>query len=75
MKSNREYFSPLIRVSPGVDPVLVDLCYDPQTSGGLLIAVAASEADRLGEALERSGALAARIGVTTAPEDSRIVLT
>jgi selenide, water dikinase len=75
MKSNREYFSPGARAGTSVDPVLVDLCYDPQTSGGLLIAVAAAEADRLAVALERNGVLAARIGETTPPRDARIILT
>ena len=75
MKSNREYFSSGTRVGATIDPVLVDLCYDPQTSGGLLIAVAAADADRLAVALDRNGVLAARIGETTRPDGARINLT
>ncbi len=74
MKTNREYFSPWVRVSAGIDPVLVDLCYDPQTSGGLLIAVASSDADVLGEALERNGVTAARIGEVVPSSEARVVL-
>jgi selenide,water dikinase len=74
MKTNKEYFSPWVGVSRGVDPVLVDLCYDPQTSGGLLIAVAADEAGRLGEALHRNGVTAARIGEVVASSEARVVL-
>ena len=74
MKTNRDHFAPWIRVSPGVDPVLVDLCYDPQTSGGLLIAVAAAAADTLAQALERQGVPAVRIGEVTAAQDARVIL-
>jgi selenide,water dikinase len=74
MKTNTEYFSPWVRVSAGVDPVLVDLCYDPQTSGGLLIAVAPNDADALAAALERNGVAAARIGEAAAPSEARVVL-
>jgi selenide, water dikinase len=74
MKSNRDYFSPGVRVEAGVDPVLVDLSYDPQTSGGLLIAVAGAQADDLARALERNGVPAVRIGEVTAPGSARVVL-
>jgi selenide,water dikinase len=74
MKTNREYFSPWVRVSPGVDPVLVDLVYDPQTSGGLIIAVAAADAGRLAALLDAAAVPAAQIGEVTALEDARVVL-
>ena len=74
MKTNREYFSPWVRIAAGVDPVIVDLGYDPQTSGGLLISVAAAEADRLAAALERNGVAAARIGEAVPAGAERIVL-
>lgn len=74
MKTNREYFSPWVRAAAGVDPVLVELCYDPQTSGGLLIAVASSEADVLDEALRRNGVTAARIGKVLPSSEARVVL-
>jgi selenide,water dikinase len=75
MKTNQEYFSPWVRVSPGVDPVLADLCYDPQTSGGLLIAVDAGEADALERALERNGVAAARVGEVVPLQDARVILS
>ncbi len=74
MATNKEHFSPVTRVSTGVDPVLVDLCYDPQTSGGLLIAVAASGADALAAELDRNGVQASRIGEVTAPQHGRVIL-
>jgi selenide,water dikinase len=74
MMSNREYFSPWVRVAAAVDPVTVDLAYDPQTSGGLLIAVSRADADRLADDLERGGVHAARIGEATPAEDARVIL-
>jgi selenide, water dikinase len=74
MKTNREYFSPWVRIAAGVDSVIVDLGYDPQTSGGLLISVAAAEADRLAAALERNGVAAARIGEAVPAGAERMVL-
>jgi len=39
-RRNREFFGPKVRISETVAPVLAELAFDPQTSGGLLIAVA-----------------------------------
>ena len=39
MGSNREHFGPGPSLDAGVDPALVDIAFDPQTSGGLLAAV------------------------------------
>ena len=75
MKTNREYFSPWARIAAAVDPGIVDLAYDPQTSGGLLIAVGAAHAGRLADALERAGVAAARIGDVGPAQDARVVLT
>jgi selenide,water dikinase len=73
--TNVEYFSRWVRVSQGVDPILVDLCYDPQTSGGLLVAVDPADADRLAQTFERAGVGAARIGrALDPPHDARVIL-
>ncbi len=45
----------------GVDPALLALLYDPQTSGGLLAAVPEAEADAVAQALEAAGVLAAAV--------------
>ena len=52
--SNQEYFSPGVVVTAGVDASLEILLYDPQTSGGLLVAVAPGAADELAGALKRA---------------------
>lgn len=51
---NRDYYTTLgggITVAPGVDPDLATLLFDPQTSGGLLVAVAESGLANLTAAL------------------------
>jgi len=45
-----------------------DLVLDPQTSGGLLLAVPATEADALVARLEQAGVVAARVGEVSAGE-------
>lgn len=42
---NREYAGPGVEVQPGVTRAMEDICYDPQTSGGLLMAVALEAAE------------------------------
>ena len=46
-KRNRAYLEGKVFVAPGVPDVLREAAYDPQTSGGLLIAVAERDADSL----------------------------
>ena len=55
--------SPPARASaPHVDETIVDLLYDPQTSGGLLVAAPDVRADQLLKELLAAGVPAARIG-------------
>lgn len=61
MLSNREYFGGLVDAR-GADEPLIDILYDPQTSGGLLIAATADAADQVGSALAAAGVAAARLG-------------
>lgn len=44
---NREYVSPRITLDPSINPEFLELLYDPQTSGGLLIAVDPEQAAEL----------------------------
>ena len=51
--SNRDFFSCRVDVHPGVLALLVDLFYDPQTSGGLLISLPSGEAEELVATLKK----------------------
>ncbi len=59
--SNRKHVEPHLEIGPTTDPDRYDLLCDPQTSGGLLIAVAAEKADRLADALASHGIAEAAI--------------
>jgi selenide, water dikinase len=62
MGSNRGHFAAGTSLDAGIDPALVDVAFDPQTSGGLLVAVAATAAEAIAAALSAAGAGAALIG-------------
>jgi selenide,water dikinase len=62
MGSNQEHFGGSVRVDAGVDAALELVLYDPQTSGGLLIAVGAGSAEKVGARLRDAGVLAGPIG-------------
>jgi selenide,water dikinase len=61
-RTNVEYFGSAVSAGPDLDPRRVQLLYDPQTSGGLLAAVAASEAGAALRSLAESGVTAQAIG-------------
>ncbi len=62
MGSNQEHFAPSTHVEPGVDRIHEIVLYDPQTSGGLLIAADAASADEVAASLSRAGVPARAIG-------------
>jgi selenide,water dikinase len=66
MGSNQEHFAPSTQMEPGVDHVHEIVLYDPQTSGGLLIAADAASADEVAASLSRAGVSARLIGVCEA---------
>jgi len=47
LKNNREFVFCAVDADENVDPLLLDLLYDPQTSGGLLISLSEEEAAAL----------------------------
>ena len=61
-KSNRRYVGGDVTIAEGVRPELASLLFDPQTAGGLLIAVAPERADDLLARLREGYADAAVIG-------------
>jgi selenide,water dikinase len=74
LASNLEYFERRVTVRDGVDPDLLWLLYDPQTSGGLLIAAAADHAVAVDKALARAGVAAVEIGVVAERDDPTRVI-
>jgi selenide,water dikinase len=53
--SNRKFFSCKVEMDPKISDLLVDILYDPQTSGGLLISMPSGEAAKLVAALKKEG--------------------
>jgi selenide,water dikinase len=65
---NRRFTAPSLVVGAGVAPELVALAHDPQTSGGLLAAVAADLVDAVVADLTAAGVAAWRVGEVLAGE-------
>jgi selenide,water dikinase len=59
---NRRFTGPALEVAEGVDPALVALAHDPQTSGGLLAAVPEEGLVGAFRALEAAGVPAWLVG-------------
>ena len=55
LKGNRDFFSPDVTFGDGVSEDYRNLLFDPQTSGGLLIAVSADDAEALLQTLHQNG--------------------
>jgi selenide,water dikinase len=63
LKNNREFLGDCVGFAEAVPQEFRDLLMDPQTSGGLLVAVAPEFGNDALSALERHGVHARRIGV------------
>jgi selenide,water dikinase len=75
LERNRESFGGALTADDDVQPAMLDLCFDPQTSGGLLIAVPEARADELLGRLHAAGIVeAAMIGRVLAPGTGRVLL-
>jgi selenide,water dikinase len=72
-KTNREYAGEDVEVASRVDPNLMKLFYDPQTAGGLLLAIAESKAEGLLRELRSNYPRAAIIG-RVKPRGERAIL-
>jgi selenide,water dikinase len=66
-KRNREFFGPSVKISDEVADEIGTILFDPQTSGGLLIALAESEVHCLLADLQKSGNSEAAIIGRVAP--------
>ena len=72
---NKIFRESMVEFSSSVNPLIRDLLFDPQTSGGLLICIDRDDTDELVEALIQKGSdLSAVIGeVVSAPQEKIVV--
>jgi len=73
-KTNREYIGEDIKIDDAVDKNLVKLLYDPQTAGGMLIAISPDRADDLLGRLRENYPRAQKIGRALARDEHSIVI-
>jgi selenide,water dikinase len=62
LKANRDFAECVVEYDGNIAEDLKALLYDPQTAGGLLVSLAADQADRLVSELRDAGLPAARVG-------------
>ena len=60
-KRNREYYGPHVKISDEISDEMITLAFDPQTSGGILAAVAESESIAMLAELHKAGCADAAI--------------
>ena len=73
-KTNREYIGADVEISSTVDINLLKLLFDPQTAGGMLIAIGEDQADQLLSRLKENYAHASVIGRVVEKSSSSIVV-
>ncbi len=72
---NRKFFEGRVTVKDGIKDDLLKVLYDPQTSGGLLMAVAAEQAEALAADLSDADLPAQVIGEVVASDTTPIIVT
>ena len=71
---NREYAEALVKIADNIGRPMIDICFDPQTSGGLLISIDANEADEALSEMKAAGLDAEIIGRVSEEKDYPIYL-
>lgn len=71
---NQDYVRPHLTLLPGAEQVLLDLASDPQTSGGLLVALPPEQAERLLALLRPFAPWSAIVGQVLPPQKTAIEL-
>ena len=74
LKANRQFIEGCVEAEDGIAPDLLTLLYDPQTAGGLLISVAAADAERLAAELQNACVDAVEIGQVVAKQKPLIAV-
>ena len=71
---NRDFFGPRVALADALPLDLTDVLFDPQTSGGLLLALPEKDAERLAGALRDEGLPAAIIGRAVPRAEKSVVV-
>lgn len=71
---NREYASPFVKNAGNISRAMEDILYDPQTSGGLLIAVPEEQAQSLYRELSDNMDGVSMAGYVTAFDGASIII-
>lgn len=74
LKNNRAFIGDCVEFGPNVAPDYQSLLFDPQTSGGLLIAMDARAAELARQLLQQHGALASPVGIVTQKKSPLILV-
>jgi selenide,water dikinase len=73
VERNREASADAVDADPDVAPAMIDLCFDPQTSGGLLVALSPARAEEYVDRLRAEGMSDARVvGKVIGPGTGRV---
>ncbi len=72
-KNNRLYAAEFAEFAPSLEPFMQNILFDPQTSGGLLIAVAAEDAPNLLKELRMKAPAAAIVGKVLEDTKSSVI--
>jgi selenide,water dikinase len=73
---NKEFYAPKVDGAKSCPPSLLDILYDPQTSGGLLIAIPEEDAEGILRFLREAGVKDARIiAEVVAKPKGRLILS
>jgi selenide,water dikinase len=73
-RRNRDWLGDKVAIASTVPPDLAELAWDPQTSGGLLVAVPEAEAGRLEAAFTAAGVPGRRVGRVEARHEGPFVV-
>ena len=73
-KTNRDYVGADVQIDPAVDESLVKLLFDPQTAGGMLIAISEDKSEALLAALKKNYPHVRIIGRVHSPAPSSIIV-
>lgn len=71
---NRDYAEAGVKIVGDVSRAMLDICYDPQTSGGLLISVNMQDADKMIKEMLNADIEAALIGEVTEKKEYHIYI-